>query len=490
MDDVRKPSAEAEELHQHCAMIDALMGGTAEMRKAGARFLPQWPGEPDAAYKARLGCAVLFPAYARTVSVLVGKPFSKSITIGDDVPPAVRDLMDDVDGEGRNLDAFAATAAHLAMAYGFAGILADMPPNPGARTVAEERRAGLRPYLTQYRPHDVLGWRVERRGPSMVLTQLRLLERVTEPDGPFGTKRTEQVRVLEPGRWQTWRPVRGANGAEEWRIHEEGTTTLGDVIPFVPVYGFRAGFMVGRPPMLELAHMNVEHWQSASDQQTILHVARVPILFGRGFAEGESIIVGVNSFVSAANPQAELRYVEHSGAAIEAGRKSLLDLEDRMRQAGAELLVIKPGNVTVAQTLADNEPAMCDLQRIVQALENALDQSLDFLAAWMNLGEDAGGHVQIFKDFGAATMAEASAQILSDMEARGGLSRETTLHEFKRRGLLAPEVDVAEELERIASERAARQAGASEAANANGGNPPGNAGPGNPAGGTGGTAQQ
>ena len=151
----------------------------------------------------------------------------------------------------------------------------------------------------------------------------------------------------------------------------------------MPVYGKRLGYMQATPPLLELAYTNVEHWQSKSDQQNILHVARVPILFARMLGEGD------------------LKYVEHTGAAIEAGRLSILDLEDRMRQAGAELLVSKPGNVTESQTLADNEQGACALQKIATNVEEAADQALQLMADWVT--ELEGGHITIFKDFGAAT---------------------------------------------------------------------------------------
>src|SRR6185312_14245553 len=116
-------------------------------------------------------------------------------------------------------------------------------------------------------------------------------------------------------------------------------------------------------------------------------------------------------------PTADLKYVEHSGSSIEAGRQSLLDLEDQMRQIGAELLVIKPGNTTEVQTRQDNEPAMCDLQRITLALEDALDLALHYMALFA--GEAQGGNVSIYSDFGVATLAEASAQLLASMQADG-----------------------------------------------------------------------
>jgi hypothetical protein len=429
---------------QDWALVDALMGGTRAMRAAKQAYLPQWPAEDGESYKARLATSTLFPAYQRTVSVLTGKPFSKPITIGDDVPPRVAEMLPDVDLEGRNLDVFAAEVCEDALARGFCGILVDCPPNPGARTVAEEQQAGIRPYLVHIKAGAILGWKSEVVGGQRKLTQLRLLETVEVEDGPFATKAIEQVRVLTPGAWQTYRAKATEAGKIEWVLFGEGVSTLPE-IPFIPVYGRRAGFMVGTPPMLELAHANVEHWQSKSDQQTILHVARVPLLFAKGLA-GTTITVGAGSFVSTDGEHADLKYVEHSGAAIEAGRLSLLDLEDRMRQAGAELLVIKPGNITEVQTVADNEQGMCDLQRIVQVLEDCIDQALALMARWVGL--PTGGTVEIYRDFGAATLAEASAELLAGMEARGGLSRETLYAELKRRGILGPGVDVHEELER------------------------------------------
>jgi hypothetical protein len=206
--------------------------------------------------------------------------------------------------------------------------------------------------------------------------------------------------------------------------------------------------------MVDLAYMNVEHWQSKSDQQTLLHFARVPILFGKDM-DGADLTFGAGTMIRASSADADLKFVEHSGSAIEAGRASLLDLEDQMRQIGAELLVIKPGNTTEVQTRQDNEPAMCDLQRIMQALEDALDLALDYMAQFA--GEPTGGHVAIYSDFGVATLAEASAQLLSEMQVNGSLSHATLLNELKRRGVLAAEVDVEKEIAAASGERKALQ---------------------------------
>lgn len=444
---VRKQSDAAAALNKHCDLIDALLGGTDAMRKAGKTYLPQWPGEEDKAHATRLAVATLFPAYQRTIEVLGAKPFSKPVTLGDDVPAKVKALCEDVDRQGRNLHAFLAEVGQEALGYGFSGILTDHPPTKDKDgktlyvTKADESAAGVRPYFVQVHPRSILGWLSDKDG----LSQLRLLESVEVPDGDFDVKLIEQVRVLSRGAWETWRKVENKSD-NEWAPYESGVTTLSK-IPFVPVYGNRLAFMMARPALLELAHANVEHWQSKSDQQNILHVARVPILFAKMLGENTSITVGTGSAVKSESPDGDLKFVEHTGAAIEAGRLSILDIEDRMRQAGAELLVIKPGNITESQTLADNEQGACALQKVAENIEDAADQALQFMADF--LGEATGGHVTLFKDFGAATLAEATAELLLKTNQAGKLSDESLHEEFQRRGIIKPDTNWGAEKERI-----------------------------------------
>ncbi len=254
--------------------------------------------------------------------------------------------------------------------------------------------------------------------------------------------------MLNPGRWRTYREKPNASGAMEWQLHEEGKTSL-NKITFVPVYGDKRGFMQSRPPLAQLAFLNIEHWQSRSDQQTILHVARVPILFGRKLGDAPITVGAANAIVSD-DDNADLKYVEHTGKAIEAGRTDLRDLEDLMRQIGAELLVVKPGRQTVAQTVADNEAGTCALQRIVGDLTDAANLALQYAAEWIN--EKDGGTITIFRDFGAATLAEASASLLMDMNIANALSNETLFNEMQRRGLIDVELNWADEQARISAQ--------------------------------------
>ena len=446
---VRDQSAVVAEMAKPWPMVDALVGGTGAMRTAGKAFLPKFPAEDDQSYKDRLACATLFPAFSRTAEVLAAKPMSKAIDL-DGFPAELEPLLESIDGEGSTLHAYASTLLLACLQYGLVGVLVDCPPAPDVRTKADEDAAGIRPYLNTYAAKSILGWRQD----GEYLTQLRLLENVTEPDGDFGEKQIEQVRVLTPGAWQIWRLVKGADGREVWMVHDEGVTSL-DVIPFVWFYGVRQGFGIGKPPLLDLAYLNVEHWQSASDQQTILHTARVPILFFKGLEETDQVSVGASAFIRATSKEADGKYIEHSGAAIDAGRQSILDIEERMRMTGAELLVQYSVSVTATQSIGESEASKSILQRICENFEESLEEAIELMGRWVGLNFDA--EVELFKDFGAKSLSDQSTVALIQAESAGIVSKQTVFESLKRRDLIPQETTWEDESKRISAAQALDQ---------------------------------
>ena len=188
MSNVAATSKAVDAMQPDWALATALLGGTRAMRAASTTYLPRFPNEDPEAYRSRLASSVLFPAYKRTVETLTGKPFSKPITVGDDVPPQIVEWLPDVDMEGRNLDAFAADVMEYALAFGLTGILVDYPIKPeGVKTQADEKAIKLRPYFVHVKPDQIIGWQAARVNGEWTIQQLRLMEMVSEPDGEFGS---------------------------------------------------------------------------------------------------------------------------------------------------------------------------------------------------------------------------------------------------------------------------------------------------------------
>lgn len=440
-------------MRQDWAVVDPLMGGTKAMRAAGEQLLPKFPNEEPAPYKQRLARSTLLPAYSETVQNMSGRVFAEPISFGEDVPDQIQEYAENIDQQGNSLHVWVQSYFDEALAKGLNFALVDFPSTsdeegrPLYPTRAAEIAAGVRPYAVIIKPGQVLGWKSETRNGAEVLTQFRYMESVEEedPENQFVTKQVEQVRVLEPGSWRTFRKQKTQGNKEEWVEHASGSTSL-DVIPLVAYYTKRTGFMTATPPLMEVAHLNVKHWQSQSDQDNILHVARVPMLAiigvdapGQDAAPGSAITVGTSQATYL--PQSgDMKFVEHTGKAIEAGRQSLLDLEDQMRMAGAKLLQKeKQATKTAAQAEEEAAQELSPLETMAGTLEDAIDQILQFFALW--IGESEGGHVQVNGNFDVDYDIANTLPFLQTMNDRGRLSDQSFYQEVQRRGVLLGDRD-------------------------------------------------
>jgi hypothetical protein len=437
-------------MQEDWAIVDALMGGTKAMRAAGETFLPKWPKEEAKAYDDRLKLSTLLPAYSETVHNMTGRVFAEPIVLGDDVPPQITEYSENIDRQGNNLQVWAQSLFSLGLSHGLCHVLVDYPATEGLRTLADEKQSGVRPYAILIRPEQVLGWKSESRGGEQMLSQFRYMEMVEEPDpdNEFATKPVKQIRVLEPGKWSIYREVKDDKGGKKWALHgNPGPTTL-DYIPLATFYTKRTGFMTATPPLLELAHLNVKHWQSQSDQDNIMHIARVPLLAVIGVDDDNWAMTVGTSEATRLPKEGDMKWVEHTGKAIEAGRQSLQDLVDDMRIAGAKLLhKEKQATKTAAQAEEEAAQEMSPLETMAGQLEDCIDQVFQFFADWTKAG--SGGHVQVNGNFSIDFAPETTLPLLLNMAGAGRLSDETLFAEYKRRGVLSDDLDWEEEKGRL-----------------------------------------
>jgi hypothetical protein len=343
------------------------------------------------------------------------------------------------------------------MAKALCHVLVDMPrPAPREdgqpRTLADDRREGLRPYWVMIKPECLLFARSEVINGVEVLQHVRIIEHYMEQDG-FAEVCKRRIRVLEPGLVQLWEPVKKSNAQkEEWALADEWATGL-NYVPLVTFYADRQGFMMGKPPLLDLAHLNVAHWQSASDQRHILTVSRFPILACSG-ASGEDsdpVVVGPNKVLYNPDPAGRFYYVEHTGQAIAAGRTDLKDLEEQMAGYGAEFLKRKTGGQTATARALDSAEATSDLSAMTGLFEDALAQALDITADWLRLGPN-GGTVELVKDYELSETDAPGLQALQVAREKRDISRKTYLNGLRLRGVLPEDFDEDEDWEELMEE--------------------------------------
>lgn len=416
---------------QYWELPRTLMGGTPAMRKAERKYLPQEPAETDTAYLNRLNRSSLYNGFFKTVNGLTGKILENGIKLDDDTPEPIKGLLEYVDESGRDIGRFIHDVIVDAMEIGRSHVLVDYPPRPeGTVSQADEKAAGLRPYWVHIKAEDLIWWKLNKGK----LVEIRIRELAEDGETP-------QVRVITPTSWQIYQEV---GQLKEWRVIDEGINTLGEV-PLATFYTRRTMEMASRPPLEDLAFKNCEHWQSSSDQRHILHVARVPILFGTGFDEEGQVVIGPNQLVK--GPQgSDLKYVEHSGTAIKVGQEDIQRIEEQMAILAMEpVLQSRTGNQTATARAIDSAEAQAALKLVASDIEDAADLCLVYTAMWLGIPKEQAGGVKIECDFSLLSQDNAGLVELGKARALGDISREGYLKEFKRRGILSEEFDLAED---------------------------------------------
>jgi len=437
---VQDPNAAWSAQEEHWILIETLLQGTYGIRKKHRRYLPQEPREQDDAYDNRLARSVLAPYYVRLERMLAGMLTRKPVRL-DDVTDIVREQLFDVDLQGNDLNIFTYELARKVVRYGHDGVLVDFPS--GDDEYQNITDAGsLRPYWCSYVPRDILGWRFELVNGAQRLTQLRLMERVVVPDGDYGEKYVEQVRVLTPGAYELHRRD---DEKSDFTIVAEGTTSL-DYIPFAVAYSNRVGLLESRPPLEDIAELNLKAYQIQSDLDNMLHISAVPMLAFFGFpSSAEEVSAGPGEAI-AFPAEGKAEYIEPSGRSFEAQYRRLEQLEAQINQLGLSAVL---GQKLTAETAEakriDRSQGDSTMMVIAQQMQDLIDNCLQFHADFLGLPQAGSSYVN--RDFLGARLEPAEITALLQTYTAGVISQKTLLDQLAQGEVLGDDFDVEEELE-------------------------------------------
>ncbi len=335
-------------------IMKAVTEGTEYLRENSEAFLPLEPREDYDAYLARVNRAVFSPFTQRLIRAATGLVLRKPITLTGD-PYWTEMFKMDVDGCGSDLDEYARRILMCSLTYGQSHILVDYPAPAGALSLAEERQQNRRPYWIEVDPNNLYGWRLDRESNYGNLIQARIAEKAVLPDGDFGEKVYDQIRVIEPGRYRVFRKkeqieemydvsdnsVTGnfemGSADKDYKQVESGEFSLGE-IPLVTVYSGKTENLVSKPPLLDIAYLNIAHFQRQADLIHSLHVASQPMLVMEGYDDQtKDLAISVN-YAMATQPGNKVYYVEPASSAFDAQSAEIKELQMQMATLGISTL--------------------------------------------------------------------------------------------------------------------------------------------------------
>ncbi|MGA0564162.1 DUF4055 domain-containing protein [Ancylobacter sp. VNQ12] len=455
--DPSTPSLAHAALRDDWSMIRAIRAGAKAIKAAGETYLPKFPAEDADEYDRRKKSAPWRPEFEDALRALSAKPFAKEVSLAGTPSPEMVALAEDVDGQGNNLHNFAKEVFEGGVALGAHGILVDYPPTEGARTRADERAAGARPYWVSINADDILALRTEQRGGRRIVSYLRIREMAVEVEG-FAETAVPKIREIMPGAWKVWREQKTAAGATAWAVESEGVMTL-DEVPFVFfATNERKGDQYVLPPLIDLAVMQIELYRAGSNKEQIFTIAGSPMLTANGMAapEGAGVIeTGPGRVLYA--PGAEgittsWDYIQPAAANLKEIREDIAEIIADLRRLGMQPMLPRiTGTVTATASGIDAAKAHSTLQAWALALKDALEQAFVFSAAWIAAPRSAP-EVSVHTGFAVGLYGAEEVRVLLDARKEAQISQETLWDEFQRRGVLGPQFDRGKEEKRLLDE--------------------------------------
>lgn len=353
-----------------------LYEGADAVKAKGTIYLPAVGSHKEdatkyAAYKAR---ALFFNGMRRTVLGLGGAVFQKAPTI--EVPESVEDQIEDITLTGVSLNLFSLYTTREILITGRYGIFVDM---------AEDR-----PYWTGYRAEEIIGWNTERRGGREVLTRVILSEclEIPDPKDPFTVILVERFRVLslmENVYTQVlWHKKEGEWVPDDEIIPSRRGQSL-DFIPFVFLSADGVSSEIHRPPLEDVADVNISHYHSMADLEWGRHFVALPTPWVSGLTGNDQGPLTIGSGVAwQLDKDGRAGMLEFTGQGLGALEKADEQKRHMMAALGARLLEDQPAQAETARAVEIRHAGEhATLRTMTQVISQGLTIALKWHMWWI-----------------------------------------------------------------------------------------------------------
>lgn len=342
--------------------------------------------------------------FRRTPTVVASEDFLKS------------GYLDNVDGKGNSLYQFASDFFGDLLKTGFGGVLLDMPFVELGLSVYEAERKGVRPYLTYYPAESIINWVFDNSSGIKKLKLVVLEETVDVYTDEFTAEQETRYRVLsinDKGVYEQrlYSPIYQGNGLNkkivDFEFKVNPVMINGKELDYIP-FVFMPTDMPDKPPLYDLAMMNIHHYQVMADYYNGLHKVTMPTGYITGYTppdddgDGDEITLGGDVFITEENPDARFGMLSYAGEGMEHTKDGIDKIENLI--AGIFMKSIAPDkktSETAESAYVHRSGENARLATFARNVSEKLSQIIKWYEEWCNYS----GAVEIHLNYDYETMS-------------------------------------------------------------------------------------
>jgi Domain of unknown function (DUF4055) len=478
-------------------LIEDIIIGQRRIKEKGLKYLPM-PNPSDKSdgnkerYQAYLERAIFYNFTARTVEGMTGEIFIRDPQ--SVIPDELDNVVDDADGTGVPLMQLAQKITRDVISYGRCGLLCDYPtiPEPTATPESSSQDASLqqndpnyttpptiskaqaedmelRPTLTHYSPWQIINWRTRRIGALRVLSLVVLRETILTytDDNQFQASQDFQYRVLRLLPDNTHivdihkKGVGGGYTKAETLVPTGPDGKPLNRIPFTFVGVKSNDELPDKPPILDIATLNIGHYHNSADYEESAYQMGQPTVWISGLTQDwldnqlkGGIALGSRGGIPL--PQgAQAGILESQSNTMS---KEAMDTKEKQAVTlGAQLVEQKTVQRTATESQNDKNAQTCTLALIANNVSDAITWALKVAAYFVGVKAVDTIQYVLNTDFDLAKLTPAERQ-QSISEWIAGATTWTEMRGQLRKGGVAIEDDDKAKAEIEAEEKAEAEA--------------------------------
>lgn len=390
---------------EDCIKMRTVFEGDKAIKANAKTYVPKNTGVSDSDYNAIIQRSVFENFTEPTAKGISGLIFAKEPTIS--LPASLELLKDNIDMDNNTIVDLSQNIVNELMEVGRCGLLIDVPNiDTTGMTKPQTDALNIRAFTKLYKSETIINWRYESINSVNKLTLLVLHEVYEDWTDRFTSTLKNRYRVYSLIDNVCYVEVYEQNdkvfeNTMEMKLVIVKGSTL-NYIPFIPLTYKDISIIPVKPPLMDIANINLNYYGVAVERRNVIHFVGNPFFMGKGINtrddKGNALTITLGSSVAQIfqEANADMKIVETQGTGLAFNESYLNDCKVTMAALGARLLVPE-ANAQISENTMQMKTAgyRATIMQIANTASRAITQALKIIAEWEGTSKEQVKEVKL-----------------------------------------------------------------------------------------------
>ena len=437
---------------EDCIKMRTVFEGDKAIKANAKTYVPKNKGVDIADYNAIIQRSVFENFTEATAKGISGLIFAKEPTIS--LPASLELLKDNIDMDDNTIVDLSQNIVNELMEVGRCGLLIDVPNiDTTGMTKPQTDALNIRAFTKLYKSETIINWRYEAINSVNKLTLLVLHEVYEDWTDDFTAEYKNRYRVY-----------RLINNVCNVAVYEEKDKTFIatmefkpvmanrktiNYIPFIPLTYKDISIIPVKPPLMDIANINLNYYGVAVERRNVIHFVGNPFFMGKGINtrddKGNALTITLGSSIAQIFQEvnADMKIVETQGTGLAFNESYLNDCKSTMAALGARLLVPE-SNAQVSEKTTEMKTAgyRATIMQIANTASRAITQALKIIAEWEGTSKEQVKDVklELNTDYNLSEMDAQTITALVQAWQTGAIRQEDMFKKLQKGEIIESEI--------------------------------------------------